>query len=185
MKKNLSNLLAVSLVAAMAFTFTGCGAKKEAPAETAAVSTEAATEEAVTEEAATEEAATEEVVTEEATTEESSGADTLKAFVETPEIQEAMASVSESQDDMSIELKVEGDDTVVMSLSYKEQLDLSDESSKEIMLSVFESQMAAQESMFTEMRDQIVEETGMDDVIVRIEYLNADGSEIYSQEYTK
>ena len=202
MKKSFSTLSTVALIAAMSFAFSGCGTKEEAPAETtAAVETEAAeteaaetdaaetetaeTEAAETETAETEAAETETAETETAATEEAAEASALEAWVESDEMQAAIQALASSQTDMNVDLYAADANTAVFSFTFAEQIPLDSDEDKELIVSVFEDQMAAQETVFKQMREQLVTETGMEDAVVRIEYLNADGSVIYSVDYTK
>ncbi|NLL78225.1 MAG: DUF4854 domain-containing protein [Clostridiales bacterium] len=105
-------------------------------------------------------------------------------WVNQKEIQAMVKTMSDSQSDMSIALVAVDDKTVSFQFTFADQLDIPDEDTKAMIVEAFDQQIAAQESVFTEMRDQLVKDTKIDDVVLRIEYLNADGSEIYSKDFT-
>lgn len=106
-------------------------------------------------------------------------------WVNQDEMQQVVKTMSDSQSDMSIALIAVDDKTVSFQFTFTEQLDIPDEATQDLLVDTFDQQMAAQESVFIEMRDQLVKDTKIDDVVLRIEYLNADGSVIYSKDYTK
>ena len=51
------------------------------------------------------------------------------------------------------------------------------------MVPQFESYMASAGSTFSSIADSLEEQSGISGVIVKVSYLNGDGSEIFSQEY--
>lgn len=209
MKKKFPILTAAAFVAAMTFAFTGCGAKDAEPAvapaatekaaaetedtivketaETAEAETETLTEE--TTKASTEE--TEDAIVEETAETAEDDADTadnaskLDGWVNSSEMQDAMKAMSDSQEGMSISLSAADDKTVVFSFTFTEQLPVADDEEKAAVAKLFEEAMSLQQDTFIEMRDELVAETGINDVVVRIEYINADGTILYAIDYTK
>lgn len=111
------------------------------------------------------------------------GAKTTSDWVGQKEVQAMVQTMSDSQTDMSIALVAVDDKTVSFQFTFAEQLDIPDDDTKALITEAFEQQIAAQESVFTEMRDQLVKDTKIEDVVLRIEYLNADGSEIYVKDF--
>ena len=109
---------------------------------------------------------------------------TTTDWVAQKEVQTMVQTMSDSQTDMSIALVAVDDKTVSFQFTFAEQLDIPDDATKALITETFDQQIAAQESVFTEMRDQLVKDTKIEDVVLRIEYLNADGSEIYAKDFT-
>lgn len=84
--------------------------------------------------------------------------------------------------DMSIVVTGEGN-ALVYTFTYGVQLDLSDEATKESVVSALEEGMAQQADVYTGIADSLRPLVTAKDVSVRIIYNNADGSEIYSCEF--
>lgn len=181
-KKKFSTLTAAVLVAAMAFAFTGCGTKDAEPAEAPAASEEAVAEAQTPAAEETTEAAETETVSEEAT-EAAAGASTVEDWVNSEEIQAALQVLSDSQEGMKVNIYAADDKTVAFSFTYDEQVEIANDEEMAMLTDIFEQAMTQQEAVFVQMRDQLVSETGMDDVVLRIEYLNADGTVLYDVDY--
>lgn len=109
-------------------------------------------------------------------------ANTLADWVKSDEVTTVVDSLSGTAEGMTIEFKADGEDVLVMSYTYEEQVDLSDEETKKAVEAYFEQALTAQSSTFTNMRDQINEQYKLNVKTIRIEYLNADGSVIYTQD---
>lgn len=108
---------------------------------------------------------------------------TTADWVNQKEVQTMVQTMSDSQTDMSIAIVAADEKTVSMRFTFAEQLDLPDDETKALITEAFDQQIAAQESTFTDLRDQLAKDTKIDDVVLRIEYLNADGSEIYVKDF--
>lgn len=109
---------------------------------------------------------------------------TTADWVGQEEIQTMVQTMSDSQTDMSISLVAVDEKTVSFQFTFAQQLDIPDDDTKAMITEAFEQQITAQESVFTDMRTQLVDDTKIEDVVLRIEYLNADGSQIYAKDFT-
>ena len=106
----------------------------------------------------------------------------LVDWVESDEVKEITDSMDSEGDGMKIEFKADGEDVLVMSYTYENQLDLSDEEAKKTVEEYFDSALEEQASTFTNMRDDINDEYKLSVKTIRIEYINADGSLIFSKD---
>lgn len=105
---------------------------------------------------------------------------TLADWVKSDEVTTLVDSMA--TDGMKIEFKADGEDVLVMCYTYEEQIDLSDEETKNTVVEYFDQALDAQTSTFTNMRDEINKEYKLNVKTVRIQYVNADGTEIYSKD---
>lgn len=107
---------------------------------------------------------------------------TVNSWVNDSENQALVSSMSTSE--MAIFLVAPNSKTVSFQFKFKQQIDLSGVGQAEIN-QMLDTEFNAQIGIFAEMRDVIADDTQIDDVVLRIEYLNADGSLIYSRDFTK
>ena len=107
---------------------------------------------------------------------------TLAEWVKSDEVKTVIDSIASSAEGMKIEFKADGEDVLVMSYTYEEQLDLSDEEAKKTVEEYFDSALEQQASTFTNMRDEINKEYKLNVKTIRIEYINADGTMIFSKD---
>lgn len=82
------------------------------------------------------------------------------------------------------EFSSEGDDILVFSCIYDEQVDLSEVTQEQID-EAFSTQLSAMSASITPLFDSFKAETGLDLSCIRVNYINADESVIYSQDFTK
>lgn len=194
MKKKIVNvILSVAVVTSMIFSVTACGSKSETTsaevvADDVVDESEAAESEAVESTVAedTEEADTEEVTTEESSTEDADAEETdtddedvtsLDAWVNSEEADYIVEYMNEGLDGQSIAFEADGD-VLSMVFTLDETLEIVD-GVEDAMSSLFE----AQKEVFEEIRDQLIDETGNDNISVRVVYINGDGTEIFSTEF--
>lgn len=107
---------------------------------------------------------------------------TLAEWVKSDEVKTVIDSIASSAEGMQIEFKADGEDVLVMCYTYDEQLDLSDEEAKKTVEEYFDSALEQQASTFTNMRDEINKEYKLSVKTIRIEYINADGTMIFSKD---
>lgn len=82
------------------------------------------------------------------------------------------------------EFSAEGEDILVFSCIYDEQLDLSGTDQSDID-AAFASQLSGLSSTMTPMFDECEKATGVTLQCIRVQYVNADGTVIYAQDFTK
>lgn len=82
------------------------------------------------------------------------------------------------------EFSSEGDDVLVFSCIYEEQVDFSGVTQEQID-ELFSSQLDALGSSMTPLFDAFESESGLTLSCIRVKYVNADGSLVYSQDFTK
>ena len=191
MKKNLLKLMALTFAVSMSLSFAGCGSKNAAGTSVPAETPEASTTESQTQESENKEL-TDTENSESASTEsgnpeagnqesEETGATKLEQWLAEPEAQQL---AEESSDDTySVELLSENGNILVLRYVYTEQLDLSDDSVKQAVLEYIDSALDSNSVIFTTMLEALRTEIGMDDLALRIEFVNADDSEIASKSF--
>jgi hypothetical protein len=107
---------------------------------------------------------------------------TIEDYVASDEIQEQLESVKSSMASSGIDVDVIGEDNkLIYVYTYSDQFD---EDAVDALAEQLESAMSAQASTFEDVAASLKEETDVEDPIVEVRYVNADGSEIYSQEFT-
>lgn len=109
------------------------------------------------------------------------GGKTTAEWVSQDEVQTMVSTMS--NDDLSIQVVAVDDKTVAFQFTFTEQLPIESDDDLTQIAGMFDEQISAQESVFTDMRDQLVKETKINDVVLRIEYLNADGTQLYVKDY--
>lgn len=193
MKKKIVNVLLSSAVAvAMMFSVTACGSSSDAQdtatdgveAAVAAESTVAdetvaddAAESTVADDTAESTVAETETATEADTDAAADGEMTLEAWVESDECAQFSEMMNEGLDGMTISFEVEGD-VISMIFTLTEAIDVVD-GAEEAMTEYFTDNAA----IFEAIRDQLIEETGNPSTVLKLVYRNADGSDIFSQEF--
>ena len=80
-----------------------------------------------------------------------------------------------SNDDQTMKIYPEGDDTLVYEVTMNEQWQVDS-----TVKSAIRTQFNKQRATFSEQAQQIKEETGLDKLTIAVKYINADGTEIYS-----
>lgn len=104
------------------------------------------------------------------------GPATLEEFVNSDsEAMQALESLN--SDGLTVEVK---ENTVIYTYQYDQTFDSS---VIDAMKGSIESTMNNSASTFTTMADTLEEQSGIEEVNVKVVYLNGDGSEIFSKEY--
>ena len=93
------------------------------------------------------------------------------------EVQQSIESMGESS---NMDISVEGN-TITYTYKYAQTYDSSVIPS---MAKTMESTMNNMSSTFEKVAENLEEQTEIDDITVRVVYLNGDGTEIYSQNFT-
>lgn len=207
MKKNLLKLLALTFVLSLALTFTGCGSKDNDASFPSSGTTNAAPEASDSSSDETEESKTEDKsdavepsdntgdsdadngddsdtadASEENNETGSSGeATVLEELVADPSMQQMAEQMSNDQ--YTAELLAENGNILIYRFTLVEQIDLSDESVSEVFVGALNSGLDSLTSTYDSILDSLRNELGMDDLIIRIEYLNADGNEILTRDF--
>lgn len=102
---------------------------------------------------------------------------TLESFVNSKEAAETIEYMNENLDGMTAEFEADGD-VFSMIFTLDETIEVVD-GTEAAMNSLFE----AQKEVFEDIRDSLIEETGNDNISVRVVYVNGDGTEIFSTEF--
>jgi len=195
MKKKIVNvLLSVAVITTMMFSVTACGSKTD-DAQNTAADAPAATQQAADADADAKAADADADANEtkaadaDADANETKAADdnkddaaegkmTLDEWTETDECKQFIDAMNEGvEENVSIFFEVDGD-VISMVYQYDEQIEVA-EGAEEAMGQLFESYG----SIFEQVRDEIINETGNENTVLRLEYRNADDSVIYSQDF--
>lgn len=181
MKKKIVNVLLSSAIAAsMMFSVTACGSSsdaQDAAADTVESTVEAdAAESTVADDTAESTVAETETATE-ADTDAADGEMTLEAWVESDECAQFSEMMNDGLDGMTTSFEVEGD-VISMIFTMTEAIDVVD-GAEEAMSEYFSSNAA----IFEAIRDELISETGNENTVLKLVYRNADGSDIFSQEF--
>ena len=100
-------------------------------------------------------------------------------YLEDPSVVEIAAAEGTG---LAIAVYADGN-TLVYDYTYAEQLDLSDETTKQSMVDALKSGTEAQAAAYENIAAMLRSVISADDIRVRLTYNNADGSEIYSCEF--
>ncbi|MDO4545636.1 MAG: DUF4854 domain-containing protein [Bacillota bacterium] len=104
----------------------------------------------------------------------------LEEYIEgNAEAQEQIEKAQETAENSGLELTIE-ENTILYTHQYPTTYEPDVAAAMSAQL---EESFASFESMFTSLSDQMKEETGIDDIVVRVLVLNGDGSEMYSVDY--
>lgn len=106
---------------------------------------------------------------------------TTQEWVNDDEVQSLVTEMSTPE--LKINVVAVDDKTVSFQFKFTDQLPIENDEDKATIGAMFDEQITAQESVFTDMRKSLVSDTKIDDVVLRIEYLNADGSDIYTRDF--
>ncbi len=188
MKKKIVNLIvSAAVVTSMMFAVTACGSKDDsanntttgAVVESATPETTASAEEPTV--AATTEAATAEATTAEATTDaEASGDSTsLEEWINSDVAVAMLDEMNQGLAGQGMTIKFEADgDTFSMIFVMEQELEITDEI-KDAMKQLFDGSSA----IFESARDELISETGNENIKLRITYQDINGTELYSQDF--
>lgn len=109
-------------------------------------------------------------------------ASSLEEWLETDDVKTMVDTMDKAVNGLKIEMVADGKDVLVLRYTYEDQVDIADEAAKQKMVEYFDQQIEAQKSNFTPMFNTVEQQTGLKLSKLRIEYVNADGTEIYSTE---
>lgn len=184
MKKKIVNMvLSAAVITTMVFSVTACGSKAEdtgAEVQSQAEVQSEAGEEKVSTAAESTEAGDENA----STAADSADASELPSLEEWVSSEEAVASVDYynqilAGSGMQVAFNAEGD-TFIFTLTFDEVIDLGDE---EATRAAMEAQADEMSASVTELRDELLKTTSNTNIVLRFEYINGDGSEIFSKEF--
>ena len=104
---------------------------------------------------------------------------TMEEYVQSDEVQKELDSVMDQLEGSGMQMEVYGDgDKLVYAYTYTEEIDA------ELAAPLLESALLEQGDQFESVADALKKEVDVENPIVVVTYLNADGSEIYSAEFT-
>ncbi len=183
MKKKIVNLIvSAAVVTSMMFAVTACGSKDDSANNT---TTGAVVESATPETTAPAEeptvAATTEAATTEATTDaEASGDSTsLEEWINSDVAVAMLDEMNQGLAGQGMTIKFEADgDTFSMIFVMEQELEITDEI-KDAMKQLFDGSSA----IFESARDELISETGNENIKLRITYQDINGTELYSQDF--
>ncbi len=187
MKKKIVNLIvSAAVVTSMMFAVTACGSKDDsanntttgAVVESATPETTAPAEEPTV--AATTEAAKAEATTEATTDAEASGDSTsLEEWINSDVAVAMLDEMNQGLAGQGMTIKFEADgDTFSMIFVMEQELEITDEI-KDAMKQLFDGSSA----IFESARDELISETGNENIKLRITYQDINGTELYSQDF--
>lgn len=161
MKKKLLKVVCVAGVLAMAFSFVGCGSSdSDSNSDKDTTKTEAPANK----------------------DDDKSESGTLEEYVNTDEFQSQIDTLKQtySGQGMSIEVKAE-DNVLIYEYTYESvaKADVTDDQIAEL-----ESALEQQASTFELLADQLKEETGVKDPVVRVVYVGSDGEVIAQKDFS-
>ncbi len=104
---------------------------------------------------------------------------TMQDYVNSSEVQEQIASVKEEVESAGMQIEVKGEGNKFI---YVYTLDINDVPDE--VASQLESSLTAQASTFEELAEALKQEVQVDNPVVVVQYVDSDGKEIYSQEFT-
>lgn len=105
-------------------------------------------------------------------------------YLEDPSVVEQIDAEIAAAEGTGLAIAVYADgNTLVYDYTYAEQLDLSDETTKQSMVDALKSGTEAQAAAYENIAAMLRSVISADDIRVRLTYNNADGSEIYSCEF--
>lgn len=105
-------------------------------------------------------------------------------YLEDPSVVEQIDAEIAAAEGTGLAIAVYADgNTLVYDYTYAEQLDLSDETTRQSMVDALKSGTEAQAATYENIAAMLRSVISADDIKVRLTYNNADGSEIYSCEF--
>lgn len=116
-----------------------------------------------------------------ATDEATNGAMSLKEWTDTGVWAQYMQELNEGAGG-AISFEVDGD-VLILVYQYEHQLAGLDDASQEMLNGIMDSIFDAYQDVFALLRDEIILETGNANVVLRLEYRNADGAVIYGKNF--
>lgn len=105
----------------------------------------------------------------------------VQDYLNKPEVKSQLDALIDSMKDAGMNMTVTGEDNkLIYTYTFETQLDDADGT----ISAGLEEGMKAQESTFKNIAKSLKDEIKVKDPVVVIKYLNADGSELYTVEYT-
>lgn len=101
----------------------------------------------------------------------------LEKLLADPSMQSRNEQVSIENAD--IEIYAEGGNIYVLRFTLKEQIDITPEKAS----TVFDKAIGMQADVYQSARDDAADELGMEDLVIRVICVNADGTELYSADF--
>ena len=190
MKKKIVNvLLSAAVITTMMFSVTACGSKTDDAQNTAADAPAAAQQAADANAGADNQAAVDETKAADADADKDNadekkddaadGQMSLQEWTESDECVQFLEMMNEGMADQGVSIFFEVDgDVIAMVYQYDDQIEVAD-NAEEAISQLFDSNA----TLFESVRDELIDETGNENTVLRIEYRNADDSVIYSQDF--
>ena len=183
MKKKIVNLIvSAAVVTSMMFAVTACGSKDDSAnnTTTGAVVESATPETTASAEEPTVAATTAEATTEATTDAEASGDSTsLEEWINSDVAVAMLDEMNQGLAGQGMTIKFEADgDTFSMIFVMEQELEITDEI-KDAMKQLFDGSSA----IFESARDELISETGNENIKLRITYQDINGTELYSQDF--
>lgn len=173
-KKILNVLLSAAVITTMMLSATACGSKE--PAADTSADVQPTTVQAADEQKADEPKADDQNADEQKADD---GKMTLEEWTQSDECVQFLEAMNEGMGDQGVSIFFEVDgDVISMVYQYDEQIEVA-EGAEETISALFESNS----KLFEQVRDQLIEETGNENTVLKITYRNADDSEIFSMEF--
>lgn len=174
-KKIVNGLLSAVVIASMMFSVTACGSKTD-DAQNTVADAPVSTAQDVAEPAESTVAETQESTVADAADD---GQMSLEEWTESDECKQFLEMMNEGMADQGVTVLFEVDgDVISLVYQYNEQIEVADDA-EEAMSELFSSNA----SLFESVRDELINETGNENTVLRIEYRNADDSVVYSQDF--
>lgn len=109
--------------------------------------------------------------------------DSIKDFVDSEEFQAELKTLMDSMDQSEMKMEVSGEgNKLIYSYTYTDIV--IDDTTKTAMAEALEEGLTAQSSQFTSLAASLTEEINVTDPIVKVEYIDAEGTVIYEKEFT-
>lgn len=83
----------------------------------------------------------------------------------------------------TVEVVVEDSNVLVFRYTLTEEFDTSDTEAMDYLTSLYDENFEAYSSTFTDMSNQITDETSTENVVLRLEAVNPDGTLLYSKDF--
>lgn len=175
-KKIVKVLLTAAVITSMMFSVTACGSKADDAQNTAADAPVSAAQDATPESTVAE---AEESTAAPESTAAAEGQMSLDEWIESDECNQFLDMMNEGMADQGVKVFFEVDgDVISLVYQYDEQIEVAD-NAEEAISELFSNNT----SLFESVRDELINETGNENTVLRIEYRNADDSVIYSQDF--
>lgn len=178
MKKNLLKGMALSLILALSLTFVGCGSKDEDDSSSRRDSKTTTSDDKESKKSSEDASEPESSVPSSGDNKTTTPLEEMLADPSTQALADAM-----SGNGFKVELSSENGTLLIFRFILEEQLDLSDEDVKDVLVASLEAGLDTQDATFQSQLNDLRTALEMDDLTMRIVYLNADGTEIAARTY--